>query len=70
MNPAKWKPEHRVALVVIALVVGAIGFWIGYAITRPWDVSSYIENGTADATTWTLLGAFIAGGARGAEVGY
>jgi hypothetical protein len=50
-------PEHQPALALATLVGAALGFFVG-VIQRPAGSSSDWE-----AIVWTLLGAFIVGGA-------
>lgn len=67
MNPLRWKPEHRAALLVAILVGAAVGLGIGYVAENPdWrfrtSLVAWVGRKPDDAIVWTCMGAAVAGG--------
>jgi hypothetical protein len=68
LNPFKWKPEHRVGLLIASAAGAALSVGIGYAFSHPrlgyrLSFIEWIEYFPGDALFWPLIGAFVVGAA-------
>jgi hypothetical protein len=63
LNPLKWKPEHRVGLLVASAAGAALGVAIGFARMRGWQFINWVEYEPGDALFWALIGAIVVGAA-------